>query len=154
MHSMSVLTNGTNPLRRTFILLLAYLGEGRIFPSSLMSPSVMQQGVNGCTLKDTLGMIYFLLYIFRCLVDSYALFLLVQRRLGASHYYRRPFHIILVTWSSIVTLFYFMLIIYSRRHDLLDGLQFFLRQFCIALDRRHSQEHGRLTFPFDSELFC
>jgi hypothetical protein len=58
--SVSVLISGTIPLRRIFILSLGYLGEGRIFPSSLMSQWVLQLRVNSCTLRDILGLMYFL----------------------------------------------------------------------------------------------
>jgi hypothetical protein len=40
-HFVSVLINGTIPLRRICILSLGYLGEGRIFPSFLMSQWVL-----------------------------------------------------------------------------------------------------------------
>jgi hypothetical protein len=48
-----------------------YLGEGRIFPSFLMSQWVLQLRVSLPTLRGILHVIYLLLVIFRWLVDSY-----------------------------------------------------------------------------------
>lgn len=48
---------------------------------------------------------------------------------------------------------FFMLILWCRSHDVSDGLQF-LWYICIDLDRCRYMIHGRLNFPFASQLLC
>ena len=49
----------TCPLRRKYISLQGYRGEGWIFPRSQRFQLAMQQGVSWCTPRDTLAQIYF-----------------------------------------------------------------------------------------------
>ena len=75
---MLVLRHGIGPLKRTYILSLTYPREGMIFPSSLMSPMGLQQRVNLPTLKDMLGLMQSIQYIFKCVVDNYVFLLLLH----------------------------------------------------------------------------
>ena len=120
-----VLTSGTHPLRRIFILLQDYQGEGWIFPHSQTCQLVVQQGVSQFTPKDTLEHMYCLLQSFRYLEFSYIQVHLVDKTCSASHLSFQPFHTTPVMGNKLVSRFYIMLILQDKSHDLLGGLPFF-----------------------------
>jgi len=151
--SRLVLTSGTHPLRRIFILLQDYRG-GVDFPSFPDVPA-------GCAAGSQL--VYSQRYIGAHLLSP-SEFQVPGGQLRIGAFGRKDVQCLSLIISTIShntsdgqcisysLLYYVDSLLQEPR--LVRWSAIFLRQFCTALDRCRSHAQGRVNFPFASKLFC